>query len=70
MYKSSRKYDCIATKTIYYLELLTPEKIKLLGSNKSKITKDKSGESFPRLEITEAVLVHYNIFNNDYQQDS
>ena len=27
-------------KTGYYLELLTPERMKLLGSTKSKITKD------------------------------
>ena len=24
----------------------------------------------PQLEITEVVLVHYNIVNNDYEQDS
>ena len=44
--------------------------MKLLGSTKNKITKDKNGENVPRLEITEAVLVHCNIVNNDYQQDS
>ena len=38
-------------KTGYYLELLTPETKKLLGSTKSKITKDKNGESVPHLEI-------------------
>ena len=31
-------------KTGYYLELLTPEIMKLLGSIKSKITKDGNGE--------------------------
>ena len=31
----------------YYLELLTPETMKLLGSNESKITKDKNGENVP-----------------------
>ena len=30
-------------KTGYYLELLTPEAMKLLGSNKIKITKDENG---------------------------
>ena len=30
-------------KNGYYLELLTPETIKLLGSTESKITKDKNG---------------------------
>ena len=56
-------------KTGYYLELLTPETIKLLGSTKSKITRDKNGENMPHLEITEVILVHCNIVNNDYQQD-
>ena len=41
--------------------------MKLLGSTKNKITKDKSGGNVPHLEITEVVLVHCNIVNNDYQ---
>ena len=44
--------------------------MKLLWSAESKITKDKSSEYVPHLEITELVLVHCNIVNNDYQQDS
>ena len=44
--------------------------MKLLGSTKNKITKDKNGENVPHLEITEVVLVHCNMVNNDYQQDS
>ena len=32
-----------------------PETIKLLGSTKHKITKDKNGENVPHLEITEVV---------------
>ena len=44
--------------------------MKLLGSTKNKITKDKNGENVPHLEITEVVLVHCNIVDNDYQQDS
>ena len=44
--------------------------MKLLGSTKNKITKDKSGENVPHLEITEKVLVHCPIVNNDYQHDS
>ena len=44
--------------------------MKLLGSTKSKITKDKNGENVPHLEVTEEVLVHFDIVNNDYQQDS
>ena len=54
-------------KTAHYLELLTPETMKLLGSTENKITKDKNGENVPHLEITEVVLVHCNIVNNDYQ---
>ena len=57
-------------KTGYYLELLTPETMKLLGSTKNKITKNKNGENVPHLEIVELVLVHCNLVNNDYQQDS
>ena len=53
------------SKNGYYLELLTPETMKLLGNTDSKIFKDKNGENVPHLEITEVVLVH-----NDYQQDS
>ena len=44
--------------------------MKLLESIKSKITKDKNGENLPYLEITAVVLVHCNIVNNGYQQDS
>ena len=43
--------------------------MKLLGSTENKITKDNR-ENVPHLEIKETVLVHYNIVNNDYQQDS
>ena len=57
-------------KSGYYLELLTPETMKLLGSAESKITKDKNGENVPRLEVVELILVHCNLVNNDYQQDS
>ena len=57
-------------KSGYYLELLTPETMKLLGSAESKITRNKNGENVPHLEIVELVLVHCNLVNNDYQQDS
>ena len=57
-------------KNGYYLELLTPETMKLLGSTESKITKDKNGKNVPHLETVEFVLVHCNLVNNDYQQDS
>ena len=44
--------------------------MKLLRGTEFKITKDKNGENVPHLKITEVVLVHCNIVNNDYQQDS
>ena len=50
--------------------LLTPETVKLLGRGKSKITKGTNGENVPHLEIVELVLVHCNLANNDYQQNS
>ena len=40
------------TKTGHYLELLMSEMMKLLGSTKNKISKDKNGENVPHLEIT------------------
>ena len=57
-------------KNGYCLELLTPETMNLLGSIESKITKDKNGENVYHLEIVELILVHCNLVNNDYQQDS
>ena len=57
-------------KNGYALELSTQEIMNLLGSAENKITKDKNAENLPYLEITEVVLVHYNIVNNDYKQDS
>ena len=57
-------------KNGYYLELLTPETMKLLGSTESKINKDKNGENVPHLEVVELKLVYWNLVNNDYQQDS
>ena len=41
--------------------------MKLLGSTKSKVTKDENGESAPCLETTEVVLVHCNIVKNNSQ---
>ena len=54
----------------YSLELLTKETMKLLGSTKNTITKDKNGEKVPYFEITEVVLVHCNMVNNYYQHYS
>ena len=44
--------------------------MKLLGSTKSKIPKDKNGVNIPYLEIIEIVLIHGNVVNNSYQQNS
>ena len=57
-------------KTGYHFDLLMPETIKLLASTKSKINKDKNGKNVPHLEITEVVLIHRNIVNYHYHQNS
>ena len=48
-------------KNGYYIELLTPQTIKLLRGTESKITKDKNGENVFHLENVELVLVHCNL---------
>ena len=57
-------------KAKYYPGLLMPETMMLLGSTKSKITKNENGENFPDLEITGIVLIHCNIVKNNYQRNS
>ena len=57
-------------KSGYYLELVTPETMKLIGSTKSMITKDINGENVPRLEITEVVLILCNVVKSSYRQNS
>ena len=47
-----------------------PERMKLLGSTECKITKYENGKNVLHSEITEVILVHFNIVNNDYQEDS
>ena len=42
----------------HYIELLTPETMKLLGSTENKISKDKN---LPHVQITKVVLVYCNI---------
>ena len=44
--------------------------MKLLWSTKSKIKKDEIGEDVPYLEISEVVIIHCNVVNNSYQQNS
>ena len=43
--------------------------MKLLGSTKSKITKNENAENVPHLGITEIVLVLCNIANNNCRQN-
>ena len=57
-------------KTAYYFELLTLKTMKRVATIKNTVTNDENGENVPHLEITEVVLIHCNIVNNDYQQDS
>ena len=57
-------------KTKYHIELLISGTMKLLESTKNKVTKDKNGKNVPGSEITELVLIHCNIVNNDYQHVS
>ena len=45
-------------KTCYKLELLTPETMRLLGSTKKGLNKDKDGENEPKLKSVEVVSVH------------
>ena len=58
------------TKTGHYLELLTPETMKLLGSTKSNKTTAENDENVPYLEINEAVLIHCNVVDISYLQNS
>ena len=44
--------------------------MKLHGTTKSKITKNKHAENVPPLEITEVALMHCNVVNNSYRQNS
>ena len=57
-------------KTGYKLELLTPETMKLLGSGKKDVDRDKDSENLPKLEPVEVVLVHCNLVKNDFQHTS
>ena len=44
--------------------------LRLKLKQENKITRGKNGANVPHLEIAEVVLVHCNIVNKDYQQDS
>ena len=51
-------------ETVYHFELLRPEKNKLLGSSKSKITKGENSENESHLRIAEVVIIHRNTVKN------
>ena len=42
----------------------------MLGSTKKDVGKDKNGETMPKLESAEVVLVHFNLLKNDCQHTS
>ena len=50
-------------KSGYYFESSTPETMKLLGSTKSKIDKNKNGENIPHLKITDSRVLYTFVSN-------
>ena len=54
-------------KTGYKLEVLSSETMKLLGSAKKDVDKDKGGEDVRKLESVKVVLVHCNLVNKSYR---
>ena len=54
-------------KTGYKLEVLSSETMKLLGSAKKDVDKDKGGEDARKLESVKVVLVHCNLVNKSYR---
>ena len=55
--KTKNKIIIFKFKTGCYLKILTPGRMKLFRTTKSKITKDENGEIVLHLTITEVVLV-------------
>ena len=50
-----------------YLKILTPKTMELIRSTEIKITKVENSKNLSHLEITEIVLIHYSIVNNNYK---
>ena len=50
--------------------MLFLETMRLLGSTKKDVDKNKNGENVPKLESVEVVLVHCNLVKNNYQLSS
>ena len=44
--------------------------MKILGSTKKDVDKDKDGEDVPKLESVEVVFMHCNLVSTSYQQTS
>ena len=44
--------------------------MRLLGSTKQVVDKDKNEENVPKLDFVEVILVHRNLVKNDYQHSS
>ena len=53
-------------KTDYKLELLSREKMRLLGRSEQVFAKYKNGENVPKVEMVDIVLMHCNVVNNNY----
>ena len=56
-------------KSVYYLVLSSPEKMKFLGRTKNRIKKKKNGKHVPLLEINEVKLLYCNFVSNNYHHD-
>ena len=54
-------------KAGHYLKILTPKTMELIESTEIKITKVENSKNLSHLEITEIVLIHYSIVNNNYK---
>ena len=54
-------------KTDYKLELLSKETMRLLGSTEQVVAEYKN---VPKLEILDVILMHCNVVNKNYQQES
>ena len=65
-----KKRKVFKIKIGYKIKLLSSETVKLLGSTKKDVEKDKDGEDVPNLESVEVVLMHCNLVNNSYQKAS
>ena len=47
--------------------MLSKETIQLSVTTRQVIDKDKNSENAAKLELVEAVLMHCNVFKNDFQ---